>query len=123
MIMRQIQMLSWAPAWIASCIPLLCLATFFIYASVVRIGLGHWPTPMTECYTTPLVALLHPVSGCLLVATLWAPLAWIAVILIPGLSPQRSALLAQATLLITASYLMILFWMRCPGDFMSWVLD
>src|SRR4051794_26396598 len=44
------QRLSWT--WICSLSSVLLLLTFAMMALHIRLGLGHWPTPMTEDYHT-----------------------------------------------------------------------
>ncbi len=104
--------------------PVLLLLIFIALAVHVRVGLGHWPTPMTENYHTPAVRVHEQVVLWLGLFAIYAAIPlWL---LILCFRPFRSSLkthLVQAGVYALGWGLIALYGAVDPGRFLEWFLD
>jgi hypothetical protein len=112
-------------SWLCAISPVVLLFLFITFGLHVRLGLGHWPTPMFEDYHSPAFHIHEVILGIWLHFAVYAagPL-WLLCLLIPRLRPTwPRPLLTQ---LCTFSGGWLLGWALLtfdPTTFSAWFLD
>lgn len=108
--------------WLCSLSHLISLLLFVTLAVHLRMGLGHWPQPMIENYSTPLfnihAMVVALVAGLTLILSLfvwWALTIWAD-------TSRRDSLL-QLGIYFCGWLLLILAAYSDPTTFTSWLLD
>ena len=77
-------------SWLCAISPLVLLFFFITLGIHIRLGLGHWPTPMFEGYHSSAFHVHEIIFGSWLIFSVYAagPL-WLLCLLIPSLRPTR----------------------------------
>ena len=113
-----------AAQWVCACFPAINLALFLLLALHARRGLGHWPEPMVESYSTPLFDAHDMLVAYMWLFSLYGALSlWIVLAAI-----NFRKFRAKTAFIGLACYLMswamaLLMWWADPGQFVSWFLD
>ena len=112
-------------AWLCAVSPYVLLLVVITFGIHVRLGLGHWPTPMTEDYQTWSFRMHeHVLMGCLIFSIYGAGPLWILCLLIRPLRPSgRSTVFAQLAVCALGWLLIFGFLKFDPTTYSSWLLD
>jgi hypothetical protein len=110
--------------WVLVASPLLLLVIFFTLAVHVRIGLGHWPTPMIENYETTAYNLhmLVFISALLFAVYVAVPL-WLISLCFRVFRISLKTHLIQAGVYAVGWALIVLCTLVDPCKFVEWFLD
>lgn len=97
------------------------LVTFALH---VRIGVGHWPTPMWEDYRTPLAARHEGLIELVLIFTLFAaPAIWLISSILNFKRESDAAKIKQLFLYAAGWLLIVLAGTLDLTRFTAWLLD
>jgi hypothetical protein len=110
--------------WICGASSVALLLTFITMAAHVRLGLGHWPTPMTEDYRT-LGFRIHEwaLIGILMFTVYVAGPLWLVFLFFRRLRLSWRAHLAQLLAYGAGWLLIFLAGKYDPTTFTDWFLD
>ena len=110
--------------WICSLSSILLLLTFITVAFHIRLGLGHWPTPMTEDYRTTAFRIHEHALIAVVLFTVYAagPL-WLLFLCFRGLRLSRRTHATQAVVYGLGWLLIVLAGKYDPTTFTQWFLD
>ena len=112
-------------AWLCALSPAILLLIVLALAVHVRLGLGHWPTPMSESYRTP-ASLLHMkiLEWALDFSVYFAGPLWLICLLVPQFQPSsRRDILSQLAAAALGWVLIVAFFALDPTTFSAWLLD
>lgn len=117
---RLVQLLSWVAAWS----PAALFVVLLTMAAHIRLGLGHWPTPMVEDYETKLFQTHETVFFFTYALSVLSALPlWVLCVLLPALRrPVRDRLWQPVIyglgwgMIFLAAYL-------DPTTFTTWLID
>ena len=112
-------------SWVCAISPLVLLFLFITFGIHIRLGLGHWPTPMSESYHSSAFHLHEVIFGTWFVFSVYAagPL-WFLCLLIPPLRPSwPRPRVAQFFTLIGGWLLNCTVVTFDPTTFSAWFLD
>ena len=113
---------SWT--WISSLSSVFLLLAFVTMAFHVRLGLGHWPTPMTEDYhTTAFRIHEYALIAILLFAVYAAGPLWLVFLFFRRLRLSWRAHITQAVVYGLGWLLILLASKYDPTTFTDWFLD
>lgn len=113
---------SWT--WICSLSSFLLLLTFVSMAFHIRLGLGHWPTPMTENYHTTAFRTHEHVLIAVLLFTVYAAVPlWVVCLCFRRLRLSRRAHVMKAAVYGLGWLLILLASKYDPTTFTEWFLD
>ncbi|MBI4557102.1 MAG: hypothetical protein HY706_05910 [Candidatus Hydrogenedentes bacterium] len=113
-----------AVSWALVLSPLLLLFVFITLAARVRLGLGHWPTPMLEGYDTAAYRTHEQVLISVVVfAVCGAVPLWLASACLRLFRVSLKTLLLQAGAYALSWGLIALYIAIDPGRFTEWFLD
>ena len=111
-------------SWALVFSPIVLLLVFVTLAAHVRIGLGHWPKPMWEDYSTPAyTAHLLVFVGVALFTVYAAIPLWLLAICLPWFRISLKTHLAQAGTYAAGWGLIALYAKLDFGWFVTWFLD
>jgi hypothetical protein len=114
------------PAWTWMCglSSVVLLLTFAAMAVHVRLGLGHWPTPMTEDYRTiPFRLHEYLLIGILLFSVYAAGPLWLVFLFFRRLRLSRRVHIIQVAVYGFGWLLIFLASRYDPTTFTAWFLD
>lgn len=112
-------------SWSCALSPVVLLFVFIGFGIHVRLGLGHWPTPMVEDYHSA----AFRVHEWVLIGSLWFALViagplWLVSLFSRSLRPAWPRTVAFQLLLCAAGWLAIVAVLRFdPTTFSAWLLD
>jgi hypothetical protein len=111
-------------AWVSALSPTILLMVLVTFALHVRIGVGHWPTPMWEDYRTPLAARHEGLIELVLFFTLFAaPAIWLICSILNFKRESHAAKINQLFLYAAGWLLIVLAGTLDPTTFTAWLLD
>jgi hypothetical protein len=117
---RKVPFLTWA--LVLS--PLVLLFVFLTMAAHVRLGLGHWPTPMTEDYHTAAFSRHEQVFAGVVAFTVYAAVPlWLAALCFRRFRISFRTHLVQAGAYAAGWVLIGAYAFIDPGSFLKWFLD
>ncbi len=91
----------------------------------IRLGLGHWPTPIYENYRTP-ASLFHMrvLERTLDFSVYFAGPLWLICLLVPQLRPSSRGVIKAQVMTAGVGWLLIIGFLTLdPTTFSAWVLD
>jgi hypothetical protein len=104
--------------------PLLLLFVFLSLAAHVRLGLGHWPTPMLESYKTAAYDQHEQVFVWVALFTVYAAVPfWLVTLCFGIFRISLKTHLLQAGVYVAGRVLIALYSQIDPGRFVTWFLD
>lgn len=111
-------------SWLLVITPALLLVGFITLAAHVRIGLGHWPTPMIENYDTAAYWIHDRVLVWVGMFTVFAAIPlWLLTLCFQRFRISLKTHLIQAGVYACGWGLIALYGAVDPGRFMEWFLD
>jgi hypothetical protein len=117
---RKITVLTWA--LVLS--PLLLLFVFLTLAAHVRLGLGHWPTPMMENYDTTAYNQHEQVFIWVALFTVYAAIPlWLVSLCFRPFRISVKTHLMQAGVYVLGWVVIAIYGFVDPGKFTEWFLD
>lgn len=110
--------------WIPGLAPMLLLVAILTLAAHVRLGLGHWPTPMVESYHSPGYLRHEVIVGLIGGFALYVagPL-WAIFVAIPWFRISAKTHLIQLAMYLGGFLLIFLAGKFDPTPFTEWLLD
>jgi len=113
---------SWT--WICSLSPVVLFLAFVTMALHIRLGLGHWPTPMTEDYHT-IAFRIHEdtLIGVLLFTVYAAAPLWLVFLCVRRLRLSWRAHITQVVAYVLGWLLILLASKYDPTTFTEWFFD
>ena len=113
-----------ALSWVCAASPFALLVAFVTLAIHIRLGLGHWPTPMSEDYHSSAFDVHAAIlSFCGMFALYVAGPLWLLCLLIPPLRPEwPRGVVFQFLTMVIGALLMIAVLKFDPTTFTAWVL-
>ena len=103
---------------------MLLLLAFITLAVHVRVGLGHWPTPMFENFHTPAYSAHEQVLTWIGFFTVFAAIPlWLLMLCFRRFRQSLRTHLIQAGVYVAGWLLIMLYGAVDPGRFMAWFLD
>jgi hypothetical protein len=103
---------------------LLLLFVFLTLAAHVRLGLGHWPTPMLENYQTTAYSRHEQVFIWVALFTVYAAVPlWLVSLCFGMFRISLKTHLTQTGICAVGWALIALYSFMDPGRFMEWFLD
>jgi hypothetical protein len=112
-------------AWAFALSPFVLLLTIIAMAVHIRLGLGHWPTPIYENYQTP-ASLLHMrfLERTLDFSVYFAGPLWLLCLLVPQLRPSSRQVIKAQVMTAGLGWLLIIGFLTLdPTTFSAWLLD
>jgi len=113
-----------ALSWVCAASPFALLVAFVTLAIHIRLGLGHWPTPMSEDYHSPAFDVHAAIlSFCGMFALYVAGPLWLLCLLVPPLRPEwPRGVVFQFLTMVIGALLMLAVLKFDPTTFTAWVL-
>jgi magnesium-transporting ATPase (P-type) len=110
--------------WLVVCSPVLLLLVFIALAVHVRVGLGHWPTPMLEHYDTAAYRAHALALIWVIFFTVFAAIPlWLLMLCFRPLRISLKTHLIQAGVYVAGWVLIIMYGAVDPGRFLEWFFD
>lgn len=104
--------------------PVLLLIVFIALAVHVRLGLGHWPTPMFESYHTPAFRAHEQVLVWVWLFTVYAAIPlWLLMLCFRPFRISFRTHLIQVGVYAVGWGVIVLYGAIDPGQFLDWFLD
>jgi hypothetical protein len=112
-------------AWACAISPVILLLVFITMGIHMRLGLGHWPTPMFESYDAWAFRLHGDILQiCLIFVILAAGPLWLVCLLIRPLRPSWPREAVSQLVTYAIGWLLILGTLAFdPTTFSEWILD
>lgn len=112
-------------SWSCALSPFALLFVFLTVGVHIRLGLGHWPTPMFEDYHSPAFSIHEwTLIVCFWFAVFVAGPLWFVCLLIPSLSPAWPRTVFSQLLTCAVGWLVIVAVLTFdPTTFSAWFLD
>jgi hypothetical protein len=110
--------------WVLMCSSPLLLFVFLSLAAHVRLGLGHWPTPMLESYNTAAYGRHVQVFVWVALFTVYAAVPlWLVALCFGIFRISLKTHLLQTGIYVAGWVLIALYGEIDPGRFVEWFLD
>ncbi len=110
--------------WLFVLSPVVLLLTFITLALHVRLGLGHWPTPMLENYHTSAYQAHEQVLTYFGYFTVFAALPlWLLMLCFRACRISLRTHLLQAAVYAAGWVLIVFYCTIDPGRFVAWFMD
>ncbi len=118
---RRFPFVSWACAFS----PFFLLFCFFTLGIHIRLGLGHWPTPMLEDYHTRAFDIHAAIFGIVVTCAFYAAApVWFVCLFFRALRPSWPRAICSQLAICASGWLIIAAVYRFdPTTFTAWVLD
>lgn len=112
-------------AWSFALSPIVLLLIIVTLAVHIRLGLGHWPTPVYENYRTPASVLhMQVLQKTLDFSAYFAGPLWLICLLVPQLRPSSSRIIKAQVMTAGVGWLLVIGFLTLdPMTFSAWLLD
>lgn len=111
--------------WLCALSSMILFLIVISLAVHVRLGLGHWPTPIYESYRTSAFVLHMTILERVAYFSLYfaGPLWLLSLLVVPFDPPWRGILLSQLAVTILGWLLVVGFLALDPTTFSAWLMD
>lgn len=109
--------------WLPALMPAAALLLYLSLAAHFRLAVGHWPSTLSENFSSPAFALHERFTLHLALVAFFAPLAWLAMLLFRRLRGSLKIHLLQAAAYVLGWALILLTIHYDPTFFSDWFWD